>query len=80
MSNLNWISTLSHGYLKVKRSDLGGFKPSSYSYSNAKYYYLEEDYDAPEYFKHIYGENWKTIYVNADIHTTHTNNFIEQII
>jgi hypothetical protein len=77
---MKWISTPTHGYLRVKRSKIKGFRPSNYSYSNTKYYFLEEDCDAPEYFKHIYGENWKTEYVNADIGETYTNDFIEQII
>lgn len=61
---LNWISTPSHGYLIVKREEMGGFNPSNYSRKNAHSYYLEEDCDAPEFLQHAFGDDWKADYVN----------------
>ena len=76
---MNWISTPAHGYLKVARSDMQGFNPSSYSRENKGFYYLEEDCDAPEYLKHIWGNDWKTKYVEATITETWHDDHIDII-
>jgi len=76
---MEWISTPTHGYLRVKRSDMQGFKPSNYSRQNKRFYYLEEDCDAPEYFKHIWGKDWRTKYVSTDVESKYTNEFIDVI-
>jgi hypothetical protein len=45
---LLFISDASHGWLRVKKSEVvtSGFSPSKSSYSDEEYYYLEEDDDA----------------------------------
>jgi len=59
-----WISTPSHGYLRVKHTTLFNedWEISSFSYVDHwgldPWVYLEEDCDAPAWLKHLYGENW----------------------
>jgi len=74
---LEWISTPSHGYLKVLRMDLNGFNPSTYSRSNASFYYLEEDCDAGEYLAHVFGESWYLDDTHSDIVSTITDDHID---
>jgi len=77
---MEWITTPAHGYLIVKRSDMQGFKPSTFSRSNNHSYYLEEDCDAPEYLEHIWGNDWKTNYVETTIPETWTDNHIDVFV
>jgi len=78
---MNWISTPSHGCLRVKRSEMQGFNPSTYSRNNSKFYYLEEDCDAPEYMQHIWGNGWKANYVNErNVNTFATDDDIDTVV
>jgi hypothetical protein len=43
---LRWFEDPAHGWLRVPLEELGGFKPSEYSYRGERYAYLEEDCDA----------------------------------
>lgn len=65
---LLWISTPSHGYLRVEYDEVAKvdkyLEPfvSDYSFIdplNRQWVYLEEDCDAPKWLKHLYGENWQ---------------------
>jgi|JYMV01.1.fsa_nt_gi hypothetical protein len=79
---MKWLSTPSHAYLKVKREEVHKtlFRPSSYSFENTAFYFLEEDVDAPEYLKSLYGKDWRTEYVKADIKEQYFDGHIEEII
>lgn len=79
---MNWISTPSHAYLQVNKSEVlkSGFRPSTYSRVNNRFYYLEEDCDAPEYFKHIWGDDWKSKYIDAHLGGSFVDNHIDEII
>jgi hypothetical protein len=48
----DFIHDPGHGWLKVPLADLpADFKPTSYSFYDATFAYLEEDCDAPEFWK-----------------------------
>ena len=77
-----FIDTPSHGYLRVDKGKgvynvLNYFTPSSYSYSNDKYHYLEEDCDAIDFLKAVY-TNYTDIMKGLPVE--YTDNFIEDII
>ena len=77
-----FIDTPSHGYLRVDKGKgmpnvADYFTPSSYSYSNSKYYYLEEDCDAIDFLKTIYSD-YMDIMKNLPVE--YTEDFIEDII
>jgi hypothetical protein len=64
--NLTFISTTSHGYLKVdkqtfKQLNFNGSEFSEYSYyqPNNNCFYLEEDCDAPEFVKIVKEKGYK---------------------
>ena len=64
--NLTFISTASHGYLKVdkqtfKQLGLNGSEFSEYSYyqPNHNCFYLEEDCDSPEFVKIVKDKGYK---------------------
>ncbi|MCS5590716.1 MAG: hypothetical protein NZ824_12200 [Candidatus Thioglobus sp.] len=78
---MEWISTPSHGYLKVEKKAVysAGYEPSGYSYQNGKFFYLEEDCDAGEFFQALWGDEWRSEYVQASINDRYTDNFIESM-
>jgi hypothetical protein len=78
---MEWVSTPSHGYLKVKKEAVysAGYEPSGYSYHNGAFFYLEEDCDAGEFFVALWGDEWRSEYALASITDRYTNNFIESI-
>ena len=54
-NRLWWHSDSGHSWLRVPASFVlaVGFEPSTYSYINDGFFYLEEDCDAPEFIKLI---------------------------
>jgi len=70
-----WISTPSHGYLKVLTSAvlISQCRPSTYSFSQGDYSYLEEDFDAGAYLRAIEDKE-------RQIPVIYTDLFIEQYI
>ena len=73
-----WISTPSHAYLRV--DNLKGFSPSTFSRFNDKFYYLEEDADAPNFLAHIWGDEWKSKYIKHTVYDTWTDLDIDTFV
>ena len=55
-----FISTPSHGYLRVPLMECKGLDISGYSYQDRLYAYLEEDSDARIFFDHKGWETWES--------------------
>jgi len=47
-----FISDPGHGWLRIPLANLGGYKPTVYSYYDDEFAYLEEDCDALGWAKH----------------------------
>lgn len=73
-----WVSTPTHGYLRT--DNLKGFSPTTHSRANERYYYLEEDLDAPKYLQHIWGDEWKEKYIKHTIYEVFTELDIDSFV
>jgi spore maturation protein CgeB len=72
--NLTFISTSSHGYLKIdkqtfKQFNLNGseFSQCSYYQPNNNCFYLEEDCDAPKFIKIVKDKGYKVNFNEINI-------------
>jgi hypothetical protein len=73
--NLNFISTASHGYLKVDKQTFKDLNFNGSEFSQCSYYqprnncfYLEEDCDAPKFIKIVKDKGYKINFneINVD--------------
>ena len=72
--NLTFISTSSHGYLKVDKQTFNQFKLNGSEFSQCSYYqannncfYLEEDCDAPKFVKIVKDKGYKVNFNEINI-------------
>lgn len=49
---IKWFTDPGHGWLRVPKGELKGFKPSVCSFQDQAHVYLEEDSDAPGWLDH----------------------------